>query len=293
MADKEKILFIINPISGGKKKALFLSLVETILDKEKYEIIIAKTEYGGHASLIAKEAISSGIKKIIAVGGDGTVNEIGKELINTNVSLGIIPFGSGNGLARHIGIPIDTEKALSLLNVAQTKKIDVGYINNQAFFCTAGLGFDAHVGKIFAGLKGRGLGGYIKAVLKEYFSYVTEEYEIEIGGRKSRHRAFLMTVANAGQYGNNVYIAPLADISDGLLDLCIIKSFSIVKLPSMAFRVLNRSIDKSNYTTTIQAKNIFVSRKNNGPYHIDGEPMDGGKKFTFEIKEKALNVLVF
>jgi diacylglycerol kinase (ATP) len=292
MNNKEKILFIINPISGGKKKDLFLSLLEKIPDRTKFQVELRKTEYAGHGSVIAKEAAKAGITKIIAVGGDGTVNEIGKELIGTNASLGIIPFGSGNGLARHLKIPMDTQKALELLNTATSKSIDVGFMNKEAFFCTAGLGFDAHIGKIFAGMKGRGLAGYIKSVFKEYFSYISEEYEVEINNKKSTHHAFLITTANAGQYGNNVYIAPQADISDGLLDLCIIRNFMIHKLPAMAFRVLTKSIDKSKYTTTIQVKQFIIRRKNKGSFHLDGEPFDGEKEFLFEIKEKALKVLV-
>ncbi|HVD96710.1 MAG TPA: diacylglycerol kinase family protein [Cytophagaceae bacterium] len=286
------MLFIINPISGGKKKDQFLSLLEKIPDRNRFLVELRKTEYAGHASVIAREALQDGVSRIIAVGGDGTVNEIAKELVGTQTSFGIIPFGSGNGLARHMHIPMNISKALELLNHASTKKIDVGYINNQAFFCTAGLAFDAHIGKVFAGMKSRGLLGYIRSVFKEYFSYTTEEYEVEIKGRKSRYRGFLVTVANAAQYGNNVYIAPDADISDGLLDLCIIKNFSIFRLFAMAYRVLNRSVNRSSYTTTLQAKSFIIRRKNKGAYHIDGEPHEGGKEFKFEIKESALTVLV-
>jgi diacylglycerol kinase (ATP) len=292
MNNKEKMLFIMNPISGGRKKDVFLSLLKEFTKKSKYSVELKKTEHGGHASQIAREAVQAGFTKIIAVGGDGTVNEIAKELVHTNTSLGIIPFGSGNGLARHLKIPMDSKKALDLLDSGESNSIDVGFMNGQAFFCTAGLAFDAHIGKIFAGIKGRGFSGYLKAVLKEYFSYTSEEYEVEINKRKSRHRAFLITAANAGQYGNNVYIAPSADIKDGLLDLCIVKTFSVFKLPSMALRVFNRSVDKSKYVTTITAKNFIIRRKNKGPFHIDGEPYDGGKEFKFEIKENALKVLM-
>jgi diacylglycerol kinase (ATP) len=292
MEEKQKILFIMNPISGGKKKDLFLSLLEHYPDKNKYSIELKKTEYAGHGSVIAREAVQAGIINIIAVGGDGTVNEIAKELIGTNASLGIIPFGSGNGLARHLKIPINTKKALELLNNAHVKNIDAGLINSQVFFCTAGLAFDAHIGKVFAGMKGRGLWGYLKSVIKEYFSYISEEYEVEINNRKSRHRAFLITVANAGQYGNNVYIAPLAEINDGLLDLCIVKNFPVYRLPSMAWRVFNRSVHESQFTTTIRASEISIKRKNNGSFHIDGEPFEGGKEFKFEIKKDALKILV-
>ncbi len=292
MSDKEKILFIMNPISGARKKDVFLSLLENFQNKTKHLVELRKTEYGGHGTLIAREAVQAGVTKIIAVGGDGTINEIAKELVNTISSLGIIPFGSGNGLARHLKIPMDTKSALELLELAEPTAIDVGFMNDQAFFCTAGLAFDAHIGKIFASMKGRGLLGYIKSVFKEYFSYTSEEYEVEINGKKSRHRAFLITAANAGQYGNNVYIAPGAEIKDGFLDLCIVKTFSVYRLPSMAWRVLNRSIHKSRFVTTVKAKKITIRRKNKGPFHIDGEPFDGGMEFKFEIKESALKVLV-
>ncbi len=281
-----------NPISGGRKKDAFLLLYETASAKSNYSMELKKTEYSGHASVIARESVQNGFTKIVAVGGDGTVNEIAKELIDTNTALGIIPFGSGNGLARHLKIPMNTKKAMELLERSVEAKIDVGMMNGRAFFCTAGLAFDAHIGKIFAGMKGRGLMGYIKSVFKEYFSYTSEEYEVEINGKRSRHRAFLITVANAGQYGNNVYIAPLADITDGLLDLCIVKSFSVYKLPSMAWRVFNRSVNESKYVSTVSAKKIIVRRKNKGPFHIDGEPFEGGKEFKFEIKEMALKVLL-
>lgn len=290
--EREKILFIINPISGGRKKDAFLALLEKIPDKTRFDVVIRYTEHAGHASALAKEALAEGIRKIVAVGGDGTVNEIAKELVGSNASLGIIPFGSGNGLARHLKIPMDATKALNLLNSASVRKIDVGYMNSQAFFCTAGLAFDAHIGKVFANMKGRGLLGYIKSVFREYFSYTSEEYEVEIKGRKSRYRAFLITAANAGQYGNNVYIAPTADISDGLLDLCIIKNFSVAKLFSLGYRVLNRSVNKSRYTTIIQAKAFTIRRKNKGSYHLDGEPHEGGKEFKFEIKEGGLAVFI-
>jgi YegS/Rv2252/BmrU family lipid kinase len=292
MSDKEKILFIMNPISGGRKKDQFLSLLEKIPDKSRFTIEVRKTEYAGHASVIAREAAKEGIKKIIAVGGDGTVNEIAKELVGSSTALGIIPFGSGNGLARHLKIPMNTTNALELLNRSTEKKIDVGYMNDKAFFCTAGLAFDAHIGKVFAGMKGRGLLGYLKSVIKEYFYYTSEEYEVEIKGRKSRYRAFLITAANAGQYGNNVYIAPEADISDGLLDLCIVKNFSVFSLCSMAIRVLNRTVHKSRFTTTLHEKKFTIRRRNKGAYHVDGEPFEGGKEFVFEVKEKALAVLV-
>ena len=290
--NKSNILFIINPISGGKKKSSLPALIDQYLDKEKFAPIYAFTEYIGHAAELAEEAEKKNYDIIVAVGGDGTINEVASKLVHSSKVLAIIPFGSGNGLARHLQIPLNTEKALLLLNKPTIKKIDVGLINSQAFFCTAGLGFDAHIGEVFAGMKGRGLFGYIKSVVKEYFSYISEEYEVEINGRKKRHRAFIVTAANAGQYGNNVYIAPQANISDGLLDLCIVKPFSVFRLPSMALRVFRRSIHKSRFTTTIQAKKITIKRKNKGAYHIDGEPFEGDKLFTIEINENALSVLV-
>jgi diacylglycerol kinase (ATP) len=292
MDKKEKILFIINPISGGKNKERFLALLDKIPDKNRYSIESILTEYPGHAAVLARDAVARRIPKVVAVGGDGTVNEVARELIGSNTALGIIPFGSGNGLARHLKISQNPSQALQQLNNATPLPIDVGFLNDQPFFCTAGIGFDAQVGKAFAKMKGRGVVRYIWAALREYFSYTSEEYEVEVNKRTWRYRALLLTVANTTQYGNNFHIAPQANIRDGLLDICVIKNILVYRVPMMLLRIFSRTIHKSSAYSSLQAAQFVVRRKNKGPYHLDGEPFDGNKEFVFAVKEKSLQVLV-
>ena len=289
---KEKILFVVNPISGGRNKNGFDALVNKHLDKSKYEPIIRYTERAEHASEITKQGVAENIKKIIAVGGDGTVNEVAKMLMNIDAALGIIPFGSGNGLARHLGIPVDPAKAVKHLNTASIQLNDAGIINGLPFFCTSGMGFDAHIGKIFATLKGRGFMGYIKAVLKEFATYKEQTYKLTISGKTKEHKAFLITFANASQYGNNAYIAPQADIKDGLLDICILKPFPVYSMPGLSLRVFNKTANHSKFMETTTAKSISIVREKEGPIHLDGEPYELGKEITVEIVPACIKVLV-
>jgi diacylglycerol kinase (ATP) len=289
---KEKILFVVNPISGGKNKSGFQALVISNLDHTKYEPTILFTEKPGHACDITRDALQKGFKKIIAVGGDGTVNEVANLLINTDAALGIIPFGSGNGLARHMGIPVSPAKAIASLNTAKIKINDVGTLNGMPFFSVSGIGFDAHIGKIFATLKGRGFVGYIKAVLTEFANYKSQNYKITMNGQTIEKNAFLITFANGSQYGNNAYIAPKALVDDGLLDVCVLKPFPVYNMPGLALRVFNKTADKSKYLDTLKGNVITVLREQEGPIHIDGEPFETGKEIKIGIIPASLNVLV-
>jgi YegS/Rv2252/BmrU family lipid kinase len=288
---KEKIVFIVNPISGGKNKGKFTEWVNQYLNADKYDSQIFFTEKPGHACKLTVDALNNGVKKIIAVGGDGTVNEVARELVGSEACLGIIPFGSGNGLARHMGIPIDPKKAIQHLNTCGSKKNDAGKINNMPFFCTSGVGFDAHIGKIFATLKGRGFSGYIKAVLGEFATYKAQEYTFTSETGTVQDKAFLITFANASQYGNNAYIAPQADIHDGKLDICILKPFPFYAVGGLALRVFNKTANKSAYMKTFTSNKIEVKRAASGPIHLDGEPYEAGDTLTVEIIPGALNIL--
>ena len=289
---KEKIAFIVNPISGGRSKNGFEEMVRKSLNLSNFDPIISYSEKPGHASDLAKEALAQNIKKIIAVGGDGTVNEVAKMLINSDAALGIIPFGSGNGLARHMGISVDPAKAIEQLNSATIKINDAGVINGMPFFCTSGMGFDAHIGKIFATLKGRGFIGYVKAVLKEFASYKPQQYKLIVNGVATTKNAFLITFANASQYGNNAYIAPQADVADGKLDVCILKPFPVYSMPALALRVFNKTADKSSFMETMKGTEITIERESSGPIHLDGEPFETGKEIKIEIIPACLKILV-
>ncbi|MCG8411137.1 MAG: diacylglycerol kinase family lipid kinase [Bacteroidales bacterium] len=288
---RDKILFIINPISGNRSKANIPDLIGKAFNHYDYCIKIITTQFAGEAPQIVRKYISEGFYKIIAVGGDGTINEIASELTDTDAALGIIPLGSGNGLARHLKIPLNIKKALDFIKIAQVKPIDYGKINNRKFFCTTGVGFDAHIGHVFSKLEGRGFINYIKATLSEFRQYKPQTYELICVGKTITRNAFLITIANASQYGNNAYIAPKANISDGKLEVSILKKFSILKAPEIGLRLFLKNIDKSSYVETFQCQNITVKRKNPDVIHFDGEPAEMGEMLNIEIVHKGLKVL--
>ncbi len=269
---KANILFIINPISGGKNKAKIPSLIASYLDHTKYKAELSFTAHIGHAAEIAEEAVAKGYDIIIAVGGDGTINEIAPKVIQSNKVLGIIPFGSGNGLARFLKIPMNAKKAILLINDFNVQIIDTAKLNGRCFFNIGGMGFDAHISMVFAKNKTRGLKGYMEMFLKEMVSYKSQNYQIEIDGKDYTQKAFAVSIANSAQYGNNVYISPQSSITDGLLDVCIVKAFPRYKLPILAYQMVRATTDRSNLVEIIQGKHIIIKREKADAVHLDGEP---------------------
>ncbi len=292
MIIKEKIAFIINPKSGTSTKHQLPSLIEQTVNQLKFDVVLYFTEYAGHASILAGELIGKGFSKIIAVGGDGTVNEVAKALINTNVALGIIPCGSGNGLARSLKIPLKSNDAIDLINYGKVSSMDYGLINDKPFFCTCGVGFDAHIGNKFATSTKRGFFTYIKETLRAFLYYRPKKYSVKIDGKKIRTRAFLITIANAGQYGNDAYIAPQAELRDGKLDICILDPFPRYSALKLGFQLFNKTMHRSEYINTIKGEQITIKRKKEGEVHIDGEPAIMGKKLKINIIRLGLNVIV-
>ncbi|HYG40264.1 MAG TPA: diacylglycerol kinase family protein [Cytophagales bacterium] len=290
--EKEKVLFIINPISGAKNKIRIPDLIKKHLDLKQFDFEISFTEAAKHAEKLTLDGIKSGFNKFIAVGGDGTINEIAGVLVNTSNHLGIIPSGSGNGLSRHLGIPLNPVEAIKNINKNKVLKIDSCSLNGRPFFCTAGVGFDAHVGKLFADSKVRGLNTYVKTTLSEFRKYNPDTYKITINDKVYLKEAFLITFANSAQYGNNAYIAPHADIQDGLLDVCIVKPFPKYKIVPIGIRLFKGTIDKSMYLEIIRAPEVKVERTSEGPLHVDGEPCHMGKELLIKLYTQSLGVLV-
>jgi YegS/Rv2252/BmrU family lipid kinase len=288
---KEKICFIINPIAGGKRENI-KQLINEKLDFQKYEYTLYETKGQGDARELAKDALSKGYKKIIASGGDGTVNEVGSALIETDAVMGIIPSGSGNGLARHLKIPVKLDKAMDIINNPGVTPIDYGLINEIPFFCTAGLGFDAHIGKVFDEGDQRGFWAYTNAVFKEFFTYKEKKYKIRVDEKEIKTRAFLLTIANASQFGNNAYVSPDAKITDGLLDVTIVKPFPKPKAIYLGVRLFNKSLDRSKYVNIYRTEKVAVIRKKKGAVHYDGEPIEMGKKIRFRVVPNGLKVMV-
>lgn len=290
---KEKILFLINPISGTKKKKDLPEKIVQLVDHSKYDVEIHITKYKGEATELVPHKLVDGFTRFIAVGGDGTVNEIARALVDTNGILGIIPIGSGNGLARHLHIPLDLDNSIKLINNGNFEAIDYGRINEQPFFCTCGVGFDAKIGYSFAHAAKRGFFSYVKITIREFFGYKAKKYSLRIDNSiKLKSRAFLITFANASQYGNNAYIAPNADIQDGKLDICILSPFRLYRGVGIGYRLFAKTMDKSSLMRTKQAEKVVLKRKKAGVVHFDGEPGVMGKKIVIKVVPKGLKVML-
>jgi YegS/Rv2252/BmrU family lipid kinase len=289
---KSNILFIINPISGGKDKLKIPALIDANLDRSKFNPNYSVTEYVGHAAEIAEEAANKNFDIIVAVGGDGTINEIGSKVILQNKVLGIIPFGSGNGLARFLKIPMSPVKAIKVINELNIKQIDTATFNDKVYFNMAGMGFDAHISSIFAGHKTRGLSGYVKLGLQEMLSYKPATYTITVDGKVFTRTAFVVSIANSSQYGNNAHISPLASVSDGLLDVCVVRNFPLYKLPLLAYHMMTANTHRTDMVEIIQGKQIHISRPKEDAIHIDGEPFFMGKDIDISVKPLSLNIIV-
>ena len=290
--NKKKIIFILNPISGTVSKAGIPGLIEERLDKEKFDCRIAETKYAGHATELAQQAARQGIDIVVAVGGDGTVNEVGRALVNTKTAMGILPCGSGNGLARHLNLPMNLKKCIDILNDCDIHTLDYGLINRHPFFCTCGMGFDAFISMKFAEAGKRGPITYMQKILEEGLSYQPETYEIEDEEGTRRYKAFLVSAANASQYGNNAYIAPQASMSDGLLDIIIMEPFDLIEAPQVAIELFNKTLDKNLKIKTFRARHIHIHRKSEGIVHYDGDPVMADADVDISIVPKGINIIV-
>ena len=289
---KKKILFIINPISGNVNKVSTPEKIKKYLDSERFDYEIKETQYAGHATDLAREASRSGIDIAVAVGGDGTVNEVARGIIHTQTALGIIPCGSGNGLARHLFIPVNVKRSINILNQCEIHDLDYGVINGYPFFCTCGMGFDAFVSMKFAEAGKRGPITYVQKVLEESLNYKPETYEIEDDTDKGSYKAFLISCANASQYGNNAYIAPQASMSDGLMDVIIMEPFDVLEAPQIAIDMFSKTLDKSSKIKTFRTKNLHIRRSQPGVIHFDGDPVMTGADIDIHLEEKGIKIVV-
>ncbi|GAC1307713.1 MAG: YegS/Rv2252/BmrU family lipid kinase [Mucilaginibacter sp.] len=288
---ERKALFIINPISGGKKKDDVPELIKKYLDAAKFEAVVVFSDGPAHARQIAKEAVNK-FDLIVAVGGDGTVNEVASAIVGTDTMLGIVPYGSGNGLARFLGISMNAPNAIRALNTGRVEVIDSAKVDGQPFFNMAGMGFDAHISEVFAKRKKRGFFTYLVSSIQEFNKYKPETYHIEVDGNVYEREAFMLSFANSSQYGNNAHISPHASVQDGLLDICVIKQFPFWRLLEMGMRMLAKRTDRTNYLEIIRGKHIHVKRSGPGPVHLDGEPHISGAGTTIELVPNSLKVIV-
>ncbi|KAA5547440.1 diacylglycerol/lipid kinase family protein [Adhaeribacter rhizoryzae] len=290
---RTQIKFIINPVSGRTKGGVDVpGLLNQLLDKERFEPEIVFTQYAGHATEIAREAAAEKIPIVCAVGGDGTVNEVARGLMGTQTALAILPKGSGNGLARHLGIPMNVSHAINILNQGQPSAIDTCTINNHPFFCTAGIGFDAHVSSVFAASTRRGLQTYVQMVLREFFNFKPQVAELALNGQKLKTSCFVVAFANASQYGNNAYIAPMADIRDGLVDVCLIRHLNLAKAIGISYGLITKQIATSPDAEYFKTQEILVKSEHAFKFHADGEYMGEATSFKVQIMPLTLHVIV-
>ena len=291
MTEKKRIIFVVNPISGTQGKKAILKCIDERLDRSIYDYSIVKTEYAGHATQIAANAVREKVDVVVAIGGDGTINEIARSLVHTETVLGIIPCGSGNGLARHLRIPMEPKAAIDVINRGYELCIDYGKINNILFFCTCGVGFDAFISLKFADSGKRGLLTYLENTLHESLRYQPETYEIENEEGTVKYKAWLIACGNASQYGNDAYITPQASLTDGLMDVTIMEPFTVLDVPSLSFQLFNKTIDQNSRVKTMRAKKIKIHRANDGVMHFDGDPLMAGKELEVEIVPSGLRVI--
>ena len=289
---KKKIVFVINLTSGTSDKTSIPPLIDEHLDKDKFEYEIVTTEYAGHASEISAKAKNDGVDIVVAVGGDGTVNEVARSIVHSETALGIIPCGSGNGLARHLLLPMNTRKAIEIINACEIHELDYGVINEYPFFCTCGMGFDAFVSMKFAESGKRGPITYAENILREGLKYKPETYIIEDENGTKTYKAFLISCANASQYGNNAYIAPQASMSDGLMDVIIMEPFDMLEAPQISIDMFNKTLDKNTRIKTFHSKKIHIHRTKPGVIHYDGDPVMAGENIDVEIKEKGIKIII-
>lgn len=275
----------------GRRRDI-VKAVKQYLDLTRYDYTVAVSENPGHATLLADQAINDKAEAIVTAGGDGSINEIARSIIGTNVALGIIPAGSGNGLAHHLHIPFRTNKAFDVINAFRTKIIDTLLINHMPCVSIAGVGFDALVARKFAESTDRGFQTYFRIALSSYQSYKPEKYRIWIDGKKCKEKALLICFANSNQFGHNAFIAPAAEVDDGLVDVCIVRKIPITKILLPVNLLFLKQIDKSKYVRIIKAKQVTLKGNTARIVNLDGEMEELGETIEVSIRPQSLKVIV-
>jgi diacylglycerol kinase (ATP) len=287
----QPVLFVLNPFSGPPTKRLKPEQLLNMAQQMGINAEVIVTERAGHATEIAQEAVEQGRGVVVAVGGDGTVNEVARALQGSETRLGIIPRGSGNGLARHLEIPLTAERAMRVIADNHSAHIDTGKINGKPFFCTAGLGFDAYISGVFATSKKRGLAMYAKLTLERFQTYQPQPAIIKLNGLTLDTTLYVLAFANASQYGNNAYIAPMADIQDGLLDVCLIRQLGIKSALEIGYGLWRKTLATSSRTEYHKARQITVEFQQPCSFHTDGEFAGEGTHFEVELLPLSLPVI--
>jgi diacylglycerol kinase (ATP) len=289
---KDKIRIIVNPVSGSGRRKKALKMIEAHLDKDKFDFEIFRTERHKHAIELTQQGIDNGCKAVVIVGGDGSINQVGATLAGTDVALGIIPAGSGNGLARSLGISLNPKKAVENINNFNFRTIDTGLANGKAFMNMSGVGFDAAVAHAFHQQKTRGIFKYFVVGVKLIFNYQIQTYKINADGREFERKAWLMALANSPQYGNDALVAPKAVVDDGLLDAVVLNRMPIFQMFLNFYRLFQGTLHRSKYIKTFKFKEMTITQERDDVSHLDGDPFELGKVVEIRIRPMSLKVIV-
>jgi len=289
---KKRIRYIINPKSGAKGKEFLPALIESCSDKSEIDFEICFTNAPKHATQLAREAAEQKYDIVVAVGGDGSANETAKGLMGSDTALGIIPTGSGNGMARHLKIPLEHKDSVMVINKSLKDRIDTVKVNGEFCLGTIGIGFDAHIAHLFAVSEVRGYSTYVKLILTEFYKYKSTLYHIEVDGKKISKECFLLTFANSSQFGNNAVIAPFADVKDGILDVSMMSRFPMFAAPHLIYRLMHNIIHQSRYFEMAKGKSVLVKNTGSLNGHIDGEPVTFEGDLQIDIVPASLTVIV-
>ncbi|MEX2043999.1 MAG: diacylglycerol kinase family protein [Opitutus sp.] len=282
-----KSRFIVNPRSGRAIRAL--AEVERFARAHGAGIVL--TERPGHASGLARQALADGCNLVVAVGGDGTMNEVATALIDTPATLGLIPCGSGDGLGRQLRIHGSITRALHLLHQGRPRQIDTATANGRPYFTTAGVGFEAEISQRFNRLERRGFASYLMTSAAALRGWEAQEYVVTHGDLREVFRAFTLTVANAGQYGNGAQIAPSARIDDGLLDLSAIPPVTFMNAVPLVFRLFEGTIGGATGVAIRRGARFMLERAQPGLFHTDGEVHSAGTTIEFAVRPASLRVM--
>ena len=288
---KQKIRFIINPISGKKHKDHLPTQIETHLDLTKFDYEITVSEYAGHAKVLAQEAIDAHYDILAVAGGDGSINEVGTRLIGTDIALAVIPCGSGNGLSRCLSIPLDPVKAIQIINGNHKRKIDTVEVNGLPFISISGTGYDAKVAEDYSKDPRRGFETYFKYILRNFITMKEQQYSIVMPDETLETKAFFISFANSNQMGYDVPISPKASLWDGLVDLCIVQKPNPLELPIMGGFMLDGMMDKAPKVKIIQTPEATIIRPNADVINLDGESIMMEKDLHIKVNPLSLNII--
>ncbi|WP_418799545.1 diacylglycerol/lipid kinase family protein [Porphyromonas sp.] len=289
---KRKYLTIINPHSGTSRKTSIPELAYNILSENGSELYFVYTNEQGHVAQIIDDVAGQGFDVVIGVGGDGTINEVADAVRPTDMTMGIIPMGSGNGLARSLDIPMDPEAALEVIRKGYIKRIDCCEANGVPFFVTFGVGFDAQVTASYDQKSFRGPLSYVLSTVDQFIKHKSSLYRLHLNGEVIEQKAFLVTCANADQYGNNAIIAPEAELDDGLFDVVVIRNMSLLKAPQVAINLFTKNINESASIDIYRTDHLVIEREEEDYAQVDGELLELGRRIEITIQKQQLPILV-